>query len=476
MIGSGPNGLTAAILLARAGLRTTVIEAEASVGGGARSIELTLPGFVHDICSAIHPLAVASPVFERFPLEQHGLDWIHPPIPVAHPLDDGSAGALYRSLEETCEHLGDDGSAYRKEAAPLVRRWQELLVDLLAPAHLPRSPVLLARFGVRGILPAAHSARRLFRTERARSLFAGIAAHSILPLETLGSAAFAWILALAAHASGWPFPAGGAQRIADALASYFLSLGGVVVTDTRISSLRELDRAALILCDLSPKPFLEIAGSELPAWYRRALDRFRYGPGAFKVDWALRGPIPWTASECARAGTIHVGGSLKEIARAERAAAHGEISEAPFVLVAQPSVFDSRRAPAGCHTAWAYCHVPNGSGADMTAAIEAQIERFAPGFRAGILARHTLSPAELERHNPNLVGGDVGGGAQNLTQLLLRPTRLLYRTPLKGVYLCSASTPPGAGVHGMCGFHAARTALSDAGVPMETWVETVAAR
>lgn len=463
VIGSGPNGLTAGILLAKAGLRTTIIEAAETIGGGARSAELTLPGFVHDVCSAIHPLAVASPIFQRFPLGEHGLTWIHPSIPLAHPLEGGSAATLSRSLEETCANLDGDGPAYRAAITPFADRWTELLRDVLAPPHVPHSPVLLARFGLRAILPAASSARRLFRTERARSLFAGLAAHSVLPLEAAGSSAFGWILALAGHTAGWPFPSGGAQNIANALASYFESLGGSIVTNTRIASLRDLDRSALILCDLGPKPFLEIAADELPEWYRRALARFRYGPGAFKVDWALREPIPWKAAECTRAGTVHVGGSLEEIARSEQAAANGEISESPFMLVAQQSLFDPRRAPKGQHTAWAYCHVPNGSKTEMTARIELQIERFAPGFRTKILARHTFSPAELEMHNQNLVGGDITGGAQNLKQLLLRPTRLFYRTPLKGVYLCSSSTPPGGGVHGMCGYHAARTALSDAG-------------
>ena len=463
MIGSGPNGLTAAIVLAKAGLRTTVFEAEPVIGGSTRSSELTLPGFVHDICSAVHPLAVTSPAFASFPLKDHGLEWIHPPSCLAHPFDDGSAAILTRSLDETCARLGSDGATYERIVAPLARQWSDLAAEILRPLHLPERPLLLARFGMLAARPAESTARKQFRTEAARALFAGMAAHSLLPLEAAGSALFGWVLAIVAHAVGWPIPRGGSQRIANALASYLKSLGGRIVTNTRIRSLDEIESEP-ILCDITPRQFLELAGDRLPARFRRKLESYRYGPAAFKIDWALSAPIPWKASECAKAGTVHVGGSLDEIAASERAPSENVICERPFVLVAQPSLFDSTRAPEGKHTAWAYCHVPNGSTVDMTARIEAQMERFAPGFAARILARHTFSPRELEQHNANLVGGDILGGAQDLKQLIFRPTRWFYRTPLAGVYLCSASTPPGGGVHGMCGFEAAKCALRDAGM------------
>ena len=441
-----------------------MFEAQPTIGGGARSAELTLPGFVHDICSAVHPWAASSPAFAGFPLAQHGLEWIQPPLPLAHPLDDRSAAVLARPLEETCARLGRDGAAYRRSIGTLVRRWRELAPMIQAPlVRAPAHPWLLARFGALAFWPAAGLARRLFRTEAARALFAGNAAHSVLPLEALGSAAFGWVLAAAAHAVGWPIPRGGAQAIANALASYFESLGGRIAVNSRIQSLDQLGDASLILCDVTPRQFVAMAGHRLPDRFSRKLEAYRYGPGVFKVDWALSAPIPWKAADCARAGTVHVGGSLDEIAASERTLATKTASDRPFVLVAQPSLFDSSRAPGGQHTAWAYCHVPHASTADMTERIESQVERFAPGFRARILARHTMTPADLERHNANLVGGDITGGAQDLRQLVLRPTRLLYRTPLRGVYLCSSSTPPGGAVHGMCGFHAAHAALKDLG-------------
>ncbi|HEY7337304.1 MAG TPA: NAD(P)/FAD-dependent oxidoreductase [Bryobacteraceae bacterium] len=464
MIGAGPNGLTAAIVLAKAGLDTTVVEAEPAIGGGTRSAELTLPGFVHDICSAIHPLAVGSPAFKSFPLAEHGLEWMQPPIPLAHPFEDGSAAVLDRSLDRTCERLGRDGAAYRRAASVFVERWPDFVPEILGPVfHFPRSPLLLARFGARAPWPAAITAQALFRAEHTRALFAGLAAHSVLPLERLGSAAFGWVLAIAGHAVGWPFPRGGSQKIADALVSYLHSLGGSVRTCSRVRSLDELGGDALILCDVAPHSFIGLAGRHLPSTYRGQLQRYRYGPGVFKIDWALDAPIPWKAAECAQAGTVHVGGTLDEIAASERAAWRGLPAERPFVLVAQPSLFDRSRAPEGKQTAWAYCHVPHGSNTDMTERIERQIERYAPGFRDCILARHTFAPKDLELHNANLIGGDITGGAQTLTQLAFRPTPSLYRTPLKGVYLCSSSTPPGGGVHGMCGFHAAQAALRDAG-------------
>lgn len=463
VIGSGPNGLTAAIILAQAGLKTTVFEAEASIGGGTRSAELTLPGFVHDICSAVHPLGIGSPVFASFPLAQHGLEWIQPPLPLAHPLDDGSAAVLERSLESTVQRLGIDGPAYRRMVAPLLWEWPKLLPEILAPLHVPKKLFLFARFGLLAGWPATTISRLAFRTPAARALFAGVAAHSVLPLEAAASAAVAWVLAIAAHAGGWPIPAGGSQRIANALAGYFESLGGKISANTRIRSLDELPRESIILCDVSPRQLLQLAGDRFPARFRRQLERYRYGPGVFKIDWALSDPIPWSAPDCARAGTIHIGGTLEEIATSERAAWKGLIDDRPFVLLAQPSLFDPSRAPKGKHTGWAYCHVPHAATVDMSERIEAQVERFAPGFRDTILARSKLFPADLERHNVNLVGGDITGGAQTVRQLFLRPTAFFYRTPLDRVYLCSASTPPGGGVHGACGYHAARAALRDAG-------------
>jgi phytoene dehydrogenase-like protein len=461
VIGSGPNGLTAAIVLARAGWPVTLFEANAQIGGGTRSAELTLPGFVHDICSAVHPLALSSPAMASFPLAEHGLEWIQPPVPLAHPLEDGSAALLEISVETTARRLDKDAGRYRATMAPLVRRWSELTPEILAPPHWPAHPFLLARFGLLAIWPATLAARSIFRTQAARALFAGLAAHSFLPLEAPVSAAFGWVLALAAHAVGWPIPRGGSQRIANALASYFESLGGRIVKSTAIRSLDELTDGAMVLCDVTPRQLLALAGDKLPRAFRGKLERYRYGPGVFKIDWALDGPIPWRASECARAGTVHIGGTLEEIAASERAPWEGRVHERPFVLLAQPSLFDPSRAPEGKHTAWAYCHVPNSSTVDMTERIESQVERAAPGFGATILARSTMGPSEIEQHNANLVGGDINGGAQNLEQLFLRPTRSLYRTPLEGVYLCSSSTPPGGGVHGMCGYHAARTALAD---------------
>ncbi len=465
VIGSGPNGLTAAIVLAQAGLNTTLVEAEASVGGGARTAELTLPGFLHDVCSAVHPMAAASPAFQSFPLAQHGLEWIHPPLPFAHPLDDGTAAVLPKPLDAACERLGSDGAAYRRAMEPLVRRWPDLAGEILRPMlHVPKAPFLLARFGWMSVWPAAVSARRVFQTTAGRALFAGVAAHSILPLEAYISASFGWVLSALAHAVGWPVPKGGSQRISDALARYFQSLGGRILTSTRVGSLDEVESNGPVLCDLTPRQFANIAGKRLPQAFRQTLERYRYGPGVFKMDWALDAPIPWVARECAAAATVHLGGTLEEIAASERAPWRGATAEKPFVLLVQPSLFDSTRAPAGKHTAWAYCHVPNGSPVDMTDRIEAQVERFAPGFRKTILARHSFTPAEMEAHNANLVGGDITGGAQDIMQLIFRPTRMLYRTPLRGIYLCSSSTPPGGAVHGMCGWNAAHLALRDMGI------------
>ena len=451
VIGSGPNGLAAAIELARAGLEVTVHEAAAQIGGGARSAELTLPGFLHDVCAAVSPMAICSPCFEQYPLHAHGLEWIQPEVPLAHPLDDGSAVLMERSIEATCAGLGADGRAWRRLLEPLAAGWAGLRHDVLGPQpRFPRHPFLMARFGLNGLRPARALAESAFRGLRARALFAGVAAHSVLPLEAHPSAAFGLILAAAGHAVGWPIPRGGARHISDALAAYFLSLGGEIRTESRIETLPD---APIVMCDITPRQLLALAGDRFPESFRRALARYRYGPGVFKVDWALDAPIPWRAPACRRAGTVHVGGTLEEIAQWE--SSH---SGKPFVILAQPSLFDGSRAPQGKHTGWAYCHVPNGSSLDMTDAIESQVERFAPGFRSHILARHTFTPAQLERYNPNLVGGDIGGGSVDLRQMFLRPTRQQYRTPLTNVYLCSSSTPPGGGVHGMCGYHAVKSA------------------
>ena len=450
IIGSGPNGLAAAILLARAGRKVTVHEASAQIGGGARSAALTLPGFIHDVCSAVHPMAVSSPCFDLFPLAEHGLEWIHPPVPLAHPLDDGDTVLLERSLDATAAGLGADGGAWRRLIGPVARAWPELRHDALAPLGIPRHPILMARFGLQALRAARPLARSYFRGARARALFAGIAAHSILPLEAPLSASFGLVLGAIGHAYGWPIARGGAQRIANALASCLRSLGGEIVANSRLESLPE----GLVMCDVTPRQFLALAGGRLPHGYRRSLERYRYGPGIFKLDWALDAPIPWRAAACSRAATVHLGGMLEEIAEWE-----ASNTGRPFVLLVQPSLFDPTRAPAGKHTAWAYCHVPNGSTADMTEAIEAQVERFAPGFRGRILARHVFTPAALESYNANLVGGDIVGGAMDLRQTFLRPNRHWYRTPIDGVYLCSSSTPPGGAVHGMCGYNAVRTAL-----------------
>lgn len=451
VIGSGPNGLAAAIMLARAGRRVVVYEAEAQIGGGARSMELTLPGFVHDLCSAVHPMAVSSPCFDQFPLASHGLEWIHPDAPLAHPLDDGSAVMLERSVDATARNLGGDGGAWRRLMEPLASRWGDLRRDVLAAPRLPRHPLLMARFGLHAIRSARSLAYGLFREERARALWAGLAAHSVMPLEAPASGAIGLALGAAGHAAGWPIPRGGSQHLTDALAAYFCSLGGEIVAGMRIDS---LPQAPLILCDTTPRQLAAMAGDQLPEGYRAALVRYRYGPGVFKMDFALDGPIPWRAKECLRAATVHLGGTFDEIAAWE-----ANFVGRPFVLLAQPSLFDNTRAPAGKHTVWAYCHVPNASTADMSSAIESQIERFAPGFRERILARSVMTPADVESHNANLIGGDIAGGANDLRQLFLRPTARLYSTPLRGVFLCSASTPPGGGVHGMCGYYAARAAL-----------------
>ena len=462
VVGSGPNGLAAAIALARGGRSVRVLEGAETIGGGMRTEALTLPGFAHDTCSAIHPLALASPFFRSVPLAEHGVEWIHSPAPLAHPLDDGAAVVLERSVEATAAGLDErDDRAWQKLFAPLVAAGDGLVEAILAPPLPPKHLLPMARFGTKAVRSAVGLARSTFTGERARALFTGNAAHSMLPLESTATASFGLVLALLGQTVGWPLPLGGSQAIADALASYLRSLGGEIETGRPVASLEELREARIVLLDVTPRQLLVLAGDRLHGSYRRALERYRYGPGVFKLDWALSGPIPWRAPECARAATVHLAGKLDEIAASERAPWRGETASKPFVLVAQQSLFDATRAPSGHHTAWAYCHVPNGSAADMTGAIEAQLERFAPGFRDLVLARSALGPAELQAHNPNYVGGDINGGAANLRQLFVRPAARLspYTTPLDGVYLCSSSTPPGGGVHGMCGWHAAQTAL-----------------
>jgi phytoene dehydrogenase-like protein len=465
VVGSGPNGLAAAIRLAQEKLSVLVIEANETIGGGARSAELTLPGYVHDVCSSVHPLAVGSPFFRRLPLEQFGLKWIQPEIPLAHPLDGNRAAALYRPVERTANELGADGRAYEKLMGPLVSHWENLAAEFLRPmVRLPRHPIQFARFGLRGLRSASGLARSWFCEEPARGLFGGLAAHSFLPLEQMASASFGLVLGMAGHAVGWPIPEGGSQQIAKALASYFKSLSGEIITGWRVEGVEELPNARMVLLDLTPRQLLRLLGDKLPPGYRNRLENFEYGPGVFKMDFALDGPIPWAAELCRRAGTVHVCGTLDEIARAERAAVNGAHPEKPFVLLSQPSVFDSTRAPQGKHSVWVYCHVPNGSSFDMAPRVEAQIERFAPGFRDRILARHTENCADLEKKNANLVGGSINGGANDLWHLLARPVLrpAPYRMPIPGFYICSSSTPPGGGVHGMCGYYAAETAIKDA--------------
>jgi phytoene dehydrogenase-like protein len=462
IVGAGSNGLSAAITLARAGVATTVFEAEATVGGAARTAELTLPGFRHDVGSSVYPLGVASPFFRELPLERFGLRWIEPEAAMAHPLEDGSAVMLEQDVDATAAGLGVDAAAWRRLMGPLVDGWPELCGEVLGPVlHLPRHPLLLARFGMFAPMPATVLAKMLFRGERARALFVGCAAHSARPLNSVASAAVGLVLGAAGQAVGWPIVEGGAQALSDALVAYFVSLGGVIRTGVRITDLREVGEADAILCDVTPRQLRLLAGDRLPGDYAKKMERFAYGPGVFKVDWALSEPIPWTARECSRAATVHVGGTMEEIAEAERASWRGEVAARPFVLVTQPSLFDATRAPAGKHTAWAYCHVPNGWEGSALEAIEAQMERFAPGFRECVLARHGMGTRALEEGNANLVGGDISGGAMTLRQMVARPTLSLYRTAAKGLYLCSASTPPGGGVHGMCGHLAAVRALRD---------------
>jgi phytoene dehydrogenase-like protein len=460
VIGAGPNGLAAAIVLAQAGVQVDVLEAEATAGGAVRTLELTLPGFRHDFGAAVYPLGVGSPFFSSLPLGEHGLEWIHSPAPVAHPLDDGTAVVLERDLGAARESLGVDGVAWDRLMRPFVERWAEFAPEVLRPVSLfPGHPWLMARFGMVAFQSAKGVAGR-FRSERTRALFAGLAAHSFLSMDEPLSGAFGMLMAVPAHAVGWPIPRGGAQSLTDALCGILSTFGGKVNTSSPVVSLAAMEKYDVLLCDLSPRKLAEIGGQRFSENYKQRLRRYRYGAAAFKVDYALSAPIPWRAAECLRAATVHLGGSFEEIAASEKAVRSGRCAERPFVLLAQPSLFDSTRAPAGKHTAWAYCHVPNGSKENMLERLENQIERFAPGFRECVLARRVFSPEGLEGMDANLVGGDIAGGALDLRQFLFRPTWRHYATSARDIYICSASTPPGGGVHGMCGYHAAKKALA----------------
>jgi phytoene dehydrogenase-like protein len=462
IVGSGPNGLAAAIVLQQKGLSVLVLEAKSTIGGGLRSAELTLPGFVHDICSAVHPLAVGSPFFQTLPLEEHGLEFIYPPVAAAHPLDGGTAALLEGTTEATAVRLGVDAAIYRKLVGPVVRDWPELAPELLRPPQFPKHPWMLAQFGLKGLPSVTWLARR-FQTREGRALLAGMAAHGELPLTNWMTAAIALVFLATGHDRGWPIPRGGSAAIADALAGYFLSLGGRIETGVYIRSMSQLPSSRCILFDLTPRQLLQLGGHRWSSLYKWQLERYRYGMGVFKIDWALAEPIPFLAEACRRAGTVHIGGTFEEIAASEAATARGLIAERPFVLLAQPSIFDPSRAPLGMHTAWAYCHVPNGSGEDMTERIERQVERMAPGFRDRVLARHVYDTAQMEEYNPNYIGGDINGGVMDIRQFFTRPALRWspYRTSSRGIYICSSSTPPGGGVHGMCGYHAARRALKD---------------
>ncbi|NQX57130.1 NAD(P)/FAD-dependent oxidoreductase [Pedobacter panaciterrae] len=462
VVGSGPNGLAAAIALQQEGLSVLIIEGKNEIGGGLRSAEFTLPGFVHDVCSAIHPLAIGSPFFNTLPLQDYGLFYTFPDLAAAHPFDDGTAAVLGSSIEETARLLGDDEQAYLKLLKPLVKDWPDIAVDVLGPLHFPKHPIAMAKFGLNALTSATFLAKR-FKTKAARGLWAGMAAHSIQPLSNLTTSAIGLVLMAAAHLKGWPIPVGGSKEIANALSSYFIALGGKIETGRYIKSLDELPSSRTVLFDVTPKQLLQIAGHKFSSIYKWQLERYRYGMGVFKVDWALDEAIPFTAKEARRAGTVHIGNTLEEITLSEKLSWQGKHADKPFVLLAQQSLYDTSRAPEGKHTAWAYCHVPNGSVTDMTETIEKQIERFAPGFRDRILAKHTMNTAQVEAYNPNYIGGDINGGVIDLGQIFTRPALRSspYRTSAKGLYLCSSSTPPGGGVHGMCGYHAAKRALKD---------------
>ncbi|MDB5005142.1 MAG: FAD-binding protein [Mucilaginibacter sp.] len=462
VVGSGPNGLAAAILLQQQGLSVLLLEGKDKIGGGLRTEELTLPGFFHDVCSAVHPMAAASPFFESLPLRQFGLEYIYPDVAAAHPFDDGTAAILRKSVEKTAISLGADKDAYLKLIGPLVKSWPKISADVLRPLSFPSHPIDTALFALNALAPATHLAKR-FKTEQAKALFAGMAAHSIQSLSNIASSAIALVLIANGHLKGWAIPMGGSKNIAKALVDYFISLGGEIETNTYITSLDQLPSAKAVLFDVTPRQLLKIAGHKFSNIYKWQLERYCYGMGVFKVDWALADTIPFTAYGAGTASTVHIGGSLNEIVSSEQDSSDGIHPVKPFVLLTQPSVFDDTRAPKGKHVAWAYCHVPNGSTKDMTERIEKQIERFAPGFRERILGRHTINTEQLEQYNPNYIGGDINGGIIDIKQLFTRPAlrRSPYRTSAKGIYICSSSTPPGGGVHGMCGYNAGKRALKD---------------
>jgi phytoene dehydrogenase-like protein len=461
VVGAGPNGLGAAITMAREGYSVLLIEAKETVGGGCRSLEMTLPGFIHDPCATIHSLGVTSPFFNSLPLSDYGLEWVYPSAALAHPLDNGEAVILERSVDATALQLGRDSDAYRRLMGPFVDNWRKLSQEILGPFRIPRSPLIMARFGWYGLRSAKGLANQLFKEKKAPALFAGLAAHSIQSLEKIPTSAFGLVLGTSGHAAGWPVARGGSQKIIDALAKYFVSLGGKIITGQEVKDIDELPSSKFVFFDLSPRQLLKIAGKKFPESYRKQLKKYRYGPGVYKIDYALDGPIPWNAADCARAATVHIGGTLEEIVEAEEQVWQGEHPSKPFVLLAQQTTIDPSRAPAGKHTAWAYCHVPNGSTFEMKERIESQIERFAPGFCDRILATTITTPNELEEYNANYIGGDINSGVQDLGQLFTRPVARLvpYSTPAKGIYICSSSTPPGGGVHGMSGYHAAKAAL-----------------
>lgn len=465
IVGAGPNGLSAGITLQQAGCRVLLLEAKPTIGGGMRTAELTLPGFKHDICSAIHPMAKISPFFESIDWSAYGLKFVNPPVAAAHPLDSGVAAALFPSLDQTADSLGIDASEYRNLLSGFVSHFDRLKHDFLGPLKWPSDPIGLATFGLKAMQPATVLGKR-FRTNEARALFAGMAAHGIQPLSNIASSAIALVLMAAGHISGWQIPVGGSQSIADAMAAHFRLLGGVIETGIEVKSLQQLPSSKAVVFDCTPRQLLQIAGHKFSSLYQWQLERYRYGMGVFKVDWALDGPIPWRDEWCRQAGTVHVGNTLEEIAANEALTSKGQHVERPFVLLGQQSLFDPTRAPEGRHTGWAYCHVPFGSEKDMTEAIEKQVERFAPGFRDRIIGRHTMNTRAIQEYNPNYIGGDINGGVQDLTQLFTRPALRWspYRTSAKGLYICSSSTPPGGGVHGMCGYHAAKAVIRDLGI------------
>ncbi|MCQ6957853.1 phytoene desaturase family protein [Mucilaginibacter aquariorum] len=462
IVGSGPNGLAAAILMQQNGLSVLLLEAKSEIGGGLRTAELTLPGFKHDICSAIHPLAAASPYFKTLPLANFGLNYIYPEIEAAHPLEHANSAVLCRSIDETALHLGADENTYRNLMRSVTKNWPLIDADVLGPLHFPKHPLALASFGLNAIKPATLLANK-FKTKQGKALLAGMAAHAMQPLTNMATSAIAMVLMAAGHLQGWPVPKGGSNNIANALAAYFVSLGGKIETNTYVKSLEELPSTHAVLFDITPKQLLQIAGHKFSSIYKWQLERYRYGLGVYKIDWALDEAIPFSSEACKKAGTVHIGNTLNEIRDAEQQTWNGKHPDKPFVLLAQQSLFDETRAPKGKHTAWAYCHVPGGSTRNMTDAIEKQIERYAPGFRDVILAKHTMDTVQMEEYNPNYIGGDINGGVIDLGQLFTRPALRYspYKTSEKGMYICSASTPPGGGVHGMCGYYAAKKALND---------------